>query len=174
MKAKISKSLLLPTLYGLLAAWIVMSGVGVALMRGFTALSVWSMWAITTAVMLFSVLPAMMRAAWVYSNLRRHHTAEYFYNLGNGADISKAVPMFERKVNRAISAMLKRHLLQQAFNGGAVAYLFTVINTGDWLKSLWVVIGLAVMVISVEVGVWTMLLFARKLSYDKYGNLKNS
>ena len=174
MKPKITKSLLLPMLYGVLASWVVMCGVGMALMMGFTVLPVWAMLAIASALMFFSVLPAMIRAAWVYSNIRRHHNAEYFYRLGNGTDISKAVAMFERKVYRGVSAWLQRHLLQPAFNGAAVSYLFMVLYTGQWVVSLWVVAGLAVMVVSVEVGVWVMLLTARKYSYDKCGNLKNS
>lgn len=170
MKAKISKSLVLPMLYGVLASWVVMGGIGVALMVKYTELPVWAMILIATAMLAFTVLPAMMRAGWVYSNLRRHHNAEYYYSIGNGQEPNKALAVYERRVNRTVSAWLQRNLLKPAFNSGVIAYLLLVIASGEWITSLWGVGAIALLVVAVEVGVWIMLLAARKLSYDKYGN----
>jgi len=174
MKTKISKSLILPMLYGILAAWIVGGGVGVALLYKYAHLSVLTMILATSAVLLWAVIPVLVRAAWVYSNLRRFHTAEYFYNLGNGLEIRKALAMYESRVNKAVYLWINRNILRPAFNVMGISYFLVVVQTGNWLSSLWVLAAFVLVLIAIEIGVWTMLLVARKMSYDKYGNLKNN
>ena len=174
MKPIITKSLVLPMLYGVLASWLIGGAVGVALLLHYTHLDITTMLIAVSALLLLAVMPALMRGAWVYSNLRRFHTAEYFYDLGNGTEMSKALAAYERKVNRAVTAWINRMILRPAFNVVVVAYLLVVLQSGQWLVSLWVFAAMLIVVLSVEIGVWTMLFAARKLSYDKYGNLKNN
>lgn len=174
MKQKISKPLLLPLFYGILAAWIIAGGLGVALLAQYSHLTVMTMVMVSSAIVLMAVIPSLMRAAWVYSNLRRYHTAEYFYNLGNGVEKAKAIARFERRVNKAVNAWISRYMLRPVFNCVVVSYLLLVVQSGEWLTSLWILPAMLVVVIAVEIGLWTMLFSARKLCYDNYGNLKNN
>jgi len=173
MKQKISKPLILPMLYGVLAAWLIAGGIGVALLAKYTSLSVVTMILVSSALVLMAVIPSIMRATWVYSNLRRYHTAEYFYNLGNGVEMAKAIARFEKRVNKSVNAWISRYLLRPAFNVIIVAYLLLVAQSGSWITSLAIIPAMIVVVLGVEIGTWTMLFAARKLSYDNYGNLKN-
>lgn len=161
-------------LYGIFAAWLVAGGIGVALLYKYAHLSVVSMLIVVTAVLLWAVVPVMVRAAWAYSNLRRFHTAEYFYNLGNGLEIRKALALYENRVKKAVYLWINRNILRPAFNVMGVSYLLVVAQSGNWLNSLWVAAAFVLVVFAIEIGVWTMLLVARKMSYDKYGNLKNN
>lgn len=174
MKAKISKPLVLPMLYGILAAWLVGGGIGVALLAKYSHLSVLTMILVASALILMAVVPSIMRATWVYSNLRRFHTAEYFYNLGNGVERKKAMSRFEQKVNKAVNAWISRIILRPVFNTVIIGYLLLVVQSGSWLSSLWVIAAMLIVVIAIEIALWTMLITARNLSYDKYGNLKNN
>lgn len=161
-------------LYGILAAWFIASGLSIALLAKYSNLSVMTMVVVSSALLLMAILPSIMRATWVYSNLRRYHTAEYFYNLGNGVERDKAITRFEKRVNKAVYAWVRRNFFGSVFNVTVVAYLLLVVQSGEWVRSLWIIPAILIMVLAVEIGVWTMLFAARKLSYDKYGNLKNN
>lgn len=174
MKEKINKRLVLPMLYGILSGWLVGGGIGITLLIKYSSLDLQTMIVVTSALLLMALIPALTRGAWVYSNQRRYHTAEYFYNLGNGVEMNKAIARFEGRVNKAVMAWIQRIMLRYTFNVVVVAYMLVVIQSGSWLTSLWVVGAILVIIFSVFFGMWIMLFSARKLSYDRYGNIKNA
>ncbi|GEM_PF-4258415 len=174
MKEKINKRLVLPMLYGILSGWIIGGGISIALLLKYSGIGLQTMILASSALILMAVIPALARGAWVYSNLRRYHTAEYFYNLGNGLELTKAIAQFERRVNKAVMAWIKRMILRHTFNVVIVAYIMLVIQSGSWLASLWVFAAVLVIILAVFIGMWTMLFTARRLSYDRYGNIKNA
>ncbi len=175
MKTKITKSLLLPLLYGIISAWIAVGGIGIAVLLQASTLQVWQVIIGMSGIILLAVIPALHRGAWVYSNVRKHHTAEYFYELGNGIEASKAVEHYEKKVRKAIVAWMKLKLMNSSFGALFVGY-FMILTVGfNWYMSLMLTLYICVIVVAaIYAGMQIMLLSARKLSYDKYGNIKNN
>ena len=165
---------MLPMLYGILAAWVLTGAMCVLLLSKFTALGVWTMLILSSLFILCAVIPATSRAAWQYSNMRRYHSAEYFYDLGNRVEVTKAIHRFEQRANKALWAWVKRHMLKPTMNGAFLCYLVAVTESAQWVRSLWVFVAFLLLIVAVEVSTWVMLLVARKISYDKYGNLKNN
>ena len=78
MKEKINKRLVLPMLYGILSGWIIGGGISIALLLKYSGIGLQTMILASSALILMAVIPALARGAWVYSNLRLYHTAEYF------------------------------------------------------------------------------------------------
>lgn len=171
---KISKILVLPMLYGVLAGCVVATLIAVVLLQ-YTSDVHWLYSVIGSFVAgLLAVAPAVHRATWAYSNVRKYHNAEYFYDLGNGVDKKKALAYFEQRATRASGAWMKRYLWKDSLPVVPTFYFLSVARYGNWIGSLWVFIALALMALAVFVGTWTMLFAARKLCYDKFGNIKNA
>lgn len=165
----------MPMVYGVVIAWIVVGGLACfAFMRATSQTTVAIPVAIS-GILLLAVLPALRRGAWVYTNARKYHTAEYLYELGNGAEMAVAVDGYEKKVKKAVGAWIKRKLISVSFGILPVSYFVFLLAGYGWIDSLLAVVCIALMVvIAVYLGMAVMLLSARKLCYDKYGNIKNN
>lgn len=175
MKVKISKSMTQPMVYGVVAAWIVAGGLACFVFMRYTSQTSVTIPLAITGILLLAVLPALRRGAWVYTNARKYHTAEYLYELGNGAAISVAVDGYEKKVKKAVAAWVKRKLISVSFGVLPVTFFAFLLAGCGWLRSLLSVLVMALMVVvGVWLGVEVMLFSARKLCYDKYGNIKNN
>lgn len=174
MKPKISKILILPMIYGITIGCFVATLLAVSLLKYCDGVKLFPALVGTLVLSLMTVLPAVRRVAWAYSNVRKYHNKEYFYNLGNGVDNNKALAYFEGKALKAMKAWMRHYLWDRSMPLIPVFYFLNVARYGDWIASMWVFVALLLMVVAVLTGTWTMLLVARKLCYDKFGNLKNS
>ena len=175
MKVRISKTMRLPMLCGIVVALVVVGGPAywLAATNGFRSNS--ELVIGISCILLLAVVPALRRGAWVYTNARKYHTAEYLYSLGNGAEMAVAVDGYEKKVKRAVKVWLKRKLLKESFGVLPVLYFIGLISGGGWMGSLMAVALMALMVLlGVFLGMIVMLLAARRMCYDKYGNIKNN
>lgn len=162
-------------LYGILMAWLVVGGLAVFAVTKMSSVPVVTVSAAVSGVLLLAVIPAMRRGAWVYTNARKYHTAEYMYELGNGAEVSEAVGNYEKKVQKAVGAWLKRKLLKNSFGVLPVTFLVFVLAGYSWFAALTASVMLALMtLLAVFTAMWTMLLSARRLCYDRFGNIKNN
>lgn len=173
MKLKISKIVVFPTLYGILAGCVVAAVLAVILLHYTTEVSLLGSAIASLIVAGLAVTPAVRRAAWAYSNVRKYHNAEYFYDLGNGVDNKKALAYFEQRALKASNTWMKRYLWKDSLPVIPVFFFLQVARYGNWLGGLWVFIALALMALGVFVGTWTLLLAARKMCYDQFGNIKN-
>lgn len=174
MEPKMSHSMMLPMLYGLLAGWMGVGSLTAFVLYYMQKSDIVVMAAALSALLLMALLPALRRAAWVYTNVRKYHNAEYYYEMGNGTEMAKAVERFENKVRKAVGAWLKRKFVKNSFGVLPVGYVLVVLSGGGWLESLvFMAVVMSSVVLAVFVGMIVMLLSARKLCYDKFGNLKN-
>ncbi len=165
----------LPIIYGTLAAWFVAGGLACFILMRYTSQTAVTIPVAVSAMLLLAVLPALRRGAWVYTNARKYHTAEYLYELGNGAAISVAVDGYEKKVKKAVSAWMKRKLISVSFGILPVTFFAFLLAGSGWLSSILSVVLMALMWgVGVWLGVEVMLFSARKICYDKYGNIKNN
>ncbi len=175
MKTRIAKKIRLPLLYGVLAGWIVAGALAVAVVRAWCPTSLAAALAAVSAVLLLALLPALRRAATVYTLSLRYHRAEYLYDLGNGVEASLAVEAYEKKARRAARAWTKRKLLRSSFGALPVAFFAMLMGGASVALALEITALIAVMVlVAVPVGLHTMLYFARRNCYDKFGNIKNA
>lgn len=173
MKVLVSKTITLPLLYGNLVSLVVAGGLSVFVFFEAFSSPVVSTIIAVGCILLLAIVPALRRGAWVYTNARKYHTAEYFYELGNGAEVEKAVVNYESKVQKAVGAWLKRKLLKNSFGVVPVSFFVFILAGNSWYQALFSVIFILLMVIiATYLGMWTMLLSARRLCYDKFGNLK--
>ncbi len=175
MKVKISKTMTLPLLCGVLTAWIVVGGLALLLLSGLPSVSGFALFVAVSGIILLAVVSALRRGAWVYTNARRYHTAEYLYELGNGAEMAVAVDGYEKKVRKAVKAWVKRRLFREAFGVLPLSFFVALLLGTGWVYSLLLVVLLALAVIvAVFLGVLVMLLAARRFCYDRFGNIKNN
>ncbi len=175
MKAKIQKNMMLPLLCAVLAAWLVVGGMAVFILAKLTPQSVMTLLVGVSGVLLSALIPVLHRAAWVYSNIRKHHTAEYFYNLGNGVELQIAIAGYEKKVQTAVAAWLKRYVLQASFGALAVAFFVLLVAGIGVVNSILAVFVIIISVyMATYIGLFVMLYAVRRLCYDKFGNIKNN
>ncbi len=175
MKTKISKKMTLPMLCGILGAWVVVGGLALLFLSGTPSVSKFTLFVAVSGILLLAVVPALRRGAWVYTNARKYHTAEYLYELGNGAEMAVAVDGYEKKVKKAVRAWLKRKVFREAFGVFTVSYFVALLLGTGWIDSLLLVaLMLLAVFVAVNLGLFIMLLAARRLCYDKFGNIKNN
>ncbi len=175
MKTKISKKMTLPMLCGILGAWVVVGGLALLFLSGTPSVSKFTLFVAVSGILLLAVVPALRRGAWVYTNARKYHTAEYLYELGNGAEMAVAVDGYEKKVKKAVRAWLKRKVFREAFDVFTVSYFVALLLGTGWIDSLLLVaLMLLTVFVAVNLGLFIMLLAARRLCYDKFGNIKNN
>ncbi len=175
MKVKIQKSIMLPLLCSILSAWLVAGGILVFILAKLTPQSVMTILAGVSGVLLSALIPVLHRAAWVYSNIRKHHTAEYFYNLGNGVELQIAIAGYEKKVQKAVATWLKRHVFQASFGALTVAFFMLLVVGVGFMNSILAVFAIIISVyVSAYLGLFVMLYAVRRLCYDKFGNIKNN
>ena len=165
----------MPLLCGILGAWIVVGGLTLLFLSGIPSISKCTLFVAVSGIILLAVVPALRRGAWVYTNARKYHTAEYLYDLGNGAEMAVAVDGYEKKVKKAVKAWVKRKLFKSAFGVLPVSYFVALLSGTGWVDSLMLIVLLSLaVIIAVFVGMIVMLLAARRMCYDKYGNIKNN
>lgn len=175
MKAKISKRMVLPMLYGILAGWIVTGALAVLLLTRYSATPLLTALVSVSGVLLLALFPMLRRGASVYSSALRYHTAEYLYDLGNGVEAALAVETYEKKAKRAVVAWIRRKLLRSSFATLPVTFLALLMGGLSVGKSLSLVVFLLLMVLlSAVIGLFVMLYAARRYCYDKYGNIKKN
>ncbi len=175
MKVRISKTMTLPLLCGVLAAWIVVGGLALLMLSGLPSISGFTLFVAVSGILLLAVVPSLRRGAWVYTNARKYHTAEYLYELGNGAEMAVAVDGYEKKVRKAVKVWAKRRLFRETFGVLPVSFFVSLLLGTGWMDSILLVVMLALAVIlSVFVGLLVMLLAARRFCYDRFGNIKNN
>lgn len=175
MKVVISKTMTLPMLYGILAAWIAVGGIAFFIILKTTTLPIASAITAISGILLLALVPALRRGAWVYTNARKHHSAEYFYELGNGADVASAARNYEKKVRKAVGGWMKRKMLRNSFGVLPVSFFVFLLTGFGWFKSLLAVLLIALLsMLAIYLGMAVMLLSARRLCYDRFGNIKNN
>ncbi|MCD8282159.1 MAG: ABC transporter permease [Prevotella sp.] len=174
MKIRISKRMVLPLLYGVLAGWVVAGAITVWALLVFGFLPAITAVVSVSALLLIALFPALRRSAVVYSKALKYHRAEYLYDLGNGVEASIAVNTYEKKARRAVSAWLQRKLLRSSFGALPVASFALLLAGTDWIMAFETIILIALMVLlAVAIGLFTMLRVARRYCYDKFGNIRN-
>lgn len=175
MKAKISKKLKLPMYCGILGGLIageILALLVLHLMLGLPAGGAALMFLLPGIITLWQ---SMRRGAWVYSNVRKLHTAEYYYNLGNGAGFLKALEGYEHKVKIAIFVWLRRNFWLDGLKVYAVAFMLCYFAIGNSFRFIYMLVTTIVMLVFITyIAMWIMLISARYLCYDNYGNLKNT
>jgi hypothetical protein len=175
MKVVISKTMTLPMLYGILSAWIAVGGLSVFILIKIASMPIVSALVAVSGILLLALVPALRRGAWVYTNARKHHSAEYFYELGNGAEVAVAAGNYEKKVRKAVGGWLKRKTLRSSFGVLPVSFFVFLLAGFNWyLSLLGVLFILLSTILAVYLGMAVMLLTARKLCYDRFGNIKNN
>ncbi|MCD8289460.1 MAG: ABC transporter permease [Prevotella sp.] len=175
MKTRIAKRMRLPLIYGVLAGWVVAGVLAMAVIRAWCDTSFVAAVVAVSAVLLLALSPAMRRAATVYSLALRYHRAEYLYDLGNGVEATIAMAAYEKKARRAASAWVRRKLLRSSFGPLPVAFFAMLMGGANVALSLEITVLIGVMVlVAVPVALHTMLYFARRKCYDKFGNIKNA
>ncbi len=175
MRVKITRHILLPLLYGIAVAWLVVGAGAVVVLRRVAPVSPTMALIAVSALLLIALFPALRRCAAVYSQALRYHRAEYLYDLGNGMDVSKAVRSYEKKAKRAAATWLKRQFTRSLFSIVPVTFCALLMAGATLFVAVEVAVLVAVMVLlAVGVALYTMLYAARHYCYDKYGNIKNA
>ncbi len=173
MRTKISRRLLLPLLYGVLLAWLVVGAGAVVVLRLVSSASLPMAIIAASAALLLALFPAMRRAAVVYSQALRYHRAEYLYDLGNGVEAALAVSIYEKKVRRAIVAWLRLRLARSSFSVLPITFCALLMSGVGLLAALEITVLLGIMVIvAVVIALVTMLRAARRYCYDRFGNIR--
>ncbi len=167
--------MLLPLACGLGAAWFIVGGLLVFVLSRLTSPSFLVLLAGVSGVLLSALVPVLHRAAWVYSNARRYHTAEYFYNLGNGVELQIAIAGYEKKVQKAVAVWLKRNVFQVSFGALIVSFFMLLVVGVSFMNCVLSVFAIIISVyVSTYIGLLVMLYAVRRLCYDKFGNIKNN